>query len=628
MEVVEELCWPSPEFGKTFKHVKVDCVDTGKDLNTAHSLWLKSLQICPEAADVTCLAHLESLSKSSSEDALQVLLLLNVENGSLSSSLALTSCSLQITIDNSCFKTFAFAKKDLVRIPLSTRRPTSLTIQAHREGEKLPLQHFICRRSEKNLTTTDENFLVEKHTMLDLVGVALDIDNKWTFQCFEYERDITPNFNPIYTMEQFANDLKFLHKTFQPVPSKNIATVNTSIALKLMARLETDRAQLLEAIKSCRLQTVERELGATAENAQEMVKNIDWTKSYCIASDEHIPSVISLSRAIHRNLNDASNVCVACQLPPPLEKVDVTTNAAVSTYLTGLDLQQNMLQSVSGLLCERKKIAEYVAQRRLNLESVIQMRTNFIVLSAIDDCLRSVCGMTKTCDGTLSSDNVSCYTYWLGQMKSNTNNSLVMTDKCYNEAMEVISACQKIKNCATLSIVPECSTKLSAFTRDIWNNMHLQGLATRHKLVVASVPHFLYRQQKMLNYDNHPLMCHLKKNTNPTEEQFQSAKLLATLISADVEHRIIPAFTHDLIITKFASACQKNTTESTEALKTLFDLFHESLHSLISCAAGHFGKTPDISFVSKADTRKPQTGYNNNTLLLWTSNQIQENFTK
>jgi hypothetical protein len=59
MEVVEELCWPSPEFGKTFKHVKVDCVDTGKDLNTAHSLWLNSLQICPEAADVTCLPHLE-----------------------------------------------------------------------------------------------------------------------------------------------------------------------------------------------------------------------------------------------------------------------------------------------------------------------------------------------------------------------------------------------------------------------------------------------------------------------------------------------------------------------------------------------------------------------------------------
>ena len=209
-----------------------------------------------------------------------------------------------------------------------------------------------------------------------------------------------------------------------------------------------------------------------------------------------------------------------------------------------------------------------------------------------------------------------------------------MTDNCYDEARKVLSMCKRVKNCTTVPIVPECSTPLSNLTRDVWNNMHLQGLAVEYDLVIASVPHFLYKQREMINYSRRPLVLSVKQHNTPSEEQLQSTKLFAILVSAHVQHRIISHSTHDMIITKFNLACQKHNSASKKELQSLCSLFHESLHSLITCASGHSLKrllspdiSPDILFITEAGTREPITGYSTKTLCSWSSEHMESKLT-
>jgi hypothetical protein len=160
----------SKTFGKTYEHIKNDCVQTSKGLIVAHSLWLKSLQIHPEALEIVPL-ELENTSKCPSCTPLEVLLVLNIGNASVPS----TSYSLQITINKNCCKTFKFLEKDHVCIPLSTTRQTSVTIEAYTQGQKLPLQHFMGNQSQKQLIATNENIVINANAIQDveLLGAAL-----------------------------------------------------------------------------------------------------------------------------------------------------------------------------------------------------------------------------------------------------------------------------------------------------------------------------------------------------------------------------------------------------------------------------------------------------------------------
>ena len=286
--------------GNTHKHIKNECIQGSHCLDTAHSLWLNSLQIHPDASYMTS-GELENACTQSSQTPLEVLLVLNI---SKEPSVSSTSYSLQIQIDKTCCKTFEFSKDSLICIPLSTTRPTSVTIQAHREGQKLHLQHFMGNESEKQLMLTNENILVKEDAILDVVGAALDVNDhnhiKWTFKCARYNRDNAPLFMKHYDMQQFGTDLEFLHNNFKPVPSKNISFISTSMALRQLTKLERDRAQLLETLQACRLQTVVEELGATAEDAQVMIKNIDWKQSY-------LTTTLDLSCHLHETFTMAWN---------------------------------------------------------------------------------------------------------------------------------------------------------------------------------------------------------------------------------------------------------------------------------------------------------------------------------
>jgi hypothetical protein len=154
--------------------------------------------------------------------------------------------------------------------------------------------------------------------------------------------------------------------------------------------------------------------------------------------------------------------------------------------------------------------------------------------------------------------------------------------------------------------MPECSIKLSRLTRRVWENMHLQGLASADALVVASAPHFLYKQRQVVDYSKHPFLLSLKTHQAPTQQHLESTKLLAILVSTDVEHRIITYATQRMIEQRWELACQK----SPGALDSLCSLFDASLRSLITSAV-EATSAPDISFITDAHNRPPTTGYDN-----------------
>jgi hypothetical protein len=196
-------------------------------------------------------------------------------------------------------------------------------------------------------------------------------------------------------------------------------------------------------------------------------------------------------------------------------------------------------------------------------------------------------------------------------MKSNINNSISMDEECYKEACSILQQCRRVKN-SSQTLIPACNVKLSELSAAIWQNMHLQGLASKDALVVANVPNFLYKQKKIIDYSDVPILTSLHKHQSPSLQQYQCAKLFAILLSADVEHRIINNDTLRAIEKKWDLACQKNEL----ALDSLFSLFETSLHSLIRNAIDGTldtlaTKPLDLTFLNEALQRPAITGYNN-----------------
>ena len=289
--------------GKTYAHIQKDCVQSCNFVSSVRSLWLDNLQIRPTISyDAHDSNETQTLHEQTLHEPLQVLLTLDLSDKPC----VFRGCSLEIKSDKTFAKIFKFTEDANFCIPVSTIRPTSVTVQARRGAEKLHLQHFIGNVHNKQLEETSENILIAPNSRGHIVGAVLDhvdhvdhvdVDNadndlqakksqkiKWSFNTVEYKRDQIHNLSTEskndYDMKQFGKDVQILDKNFVPVPSLEISFVNKSMAQKHITKLEGDRAQLLQNVRECRLQTVIHELGVSEENAQETIKHVDWNLSY------------------------------------------------------------------------------------------------------------------------------------------------------------------------------------------------------------------------------------------------------------------------------------------------------------------------------------------------------------
>jgi hypothetical protein len=588
---------PQNTSGRVFEHVDRVCLLNNTSLDTAHSIWLKSMCISTEALDV----YSECTQNVSTQRPLEVILVLHCNN---KTSVQPTAYSLTMKISECCSKTFEFKAGADVHIPISTWRPTLVSVKLQQESDVVALQNVLVSNNHQTKTKIGENFWVNDDTYIVYSRLSTETKtNNLQFSCYMYQRDLDTKQGD-YDMQSLLTDFTQLDSRPVVLPNKKISLVSSTEAQRQLAKLERHRQHLVEALDDCRRSTAIAELGATKANVADMMKNIDWKRSYCTPSDIHLSQVIVLARDMHNMLASTSNMAV------------YGTWFFQPQLLTDT-LAQNVREAVCDLLSTRTKITERIAGRRSDLQSVVRVRTSFILLSAIDDALRSVCGSIQTSKNNLFlADNISCHAYWLGQIKSNTNNSVSMDDECFNEARSVLELCKRVKNSCNV-LMPQCNIQLSNLGRSVWQNMHLQGLASADALVVASAPHFLYKHKQIVDYSKHPLVLALRKHQIPTEKQLESTKLLAILLCADVEHRIITCATQQMIEQKWELACKK----SEGALHSLCSFFDPSLRSLITCACAE-STCADISFLTDANNRPAITGYDNAVLSQYNSENL------
>ena len=581
--------------GRTFEHLNAGCLEHKTSLDDAYAMWMTSLQIPVESLECT------AADSCASTEPFQVFLLLHCNEQSP----VPTEISLTMKISSDCSKNYVFTGAENVRVPISQSRPTLVTVRLQQDSNVVTLQNVLVNKQNQTMTKMEnENFFVNDSSQILVARLNTEAEKHMLqFPCYMYQRDAVMQQTEC-DLQMLTADLAKLDNRPTVVPSSTIKLVSRAEAQTQLGKLEKYRHELSETLLDCRRNTAMLELGATEQSASAIVKSVDWKRSYCVPSDTHIAQVIVLAKQMHSILTYASNLAVFGTWFFQPQIADTLT--------------KNVQESVCDLLKLRSSITTQIAGRRRDLQSVVRVRTSFLVLSAIDHALRSVCGGKTKDANSFTADNISCHAYWLGQIKSNQSNSVTLNDECFREACSMLEMCSKVTKSGAV-LLPECDLHLSNLSRSAWQNMYLQGLASSDALVVASAPHFLYKQKKIINYSKHPFMLSLHKYMQPTELQLESTKLMAILTSADVEHRIITPGIQQIIEKMWEQACQK-TSNSVENLCSVFDI---SLKSLILTALGE-SSVPDISFLTEASNRPCITGYNDAILQQYNSAYVLE----
>ena len=583
---------PLETSGRTFCHVN-GCENRNPTLSSAQTLWLNSMRIP--------LDRLSTELEASSEHQQGMMYVdLKLKLGE-SHTVEGTQCELKIKISPACEKTFAFMSCEPVQIPVSDRRPTCVSVTCYEDSTKLPLKSVFVELNSKTNTPLEDHgiILAPEYGSRDfLVFNSLPAPFEklaFKFPCFTYKRDaVTPVDE--YDVQQLRKDSIKLHVNPVIIPSKTVNLVSRKDAFAHLARLEQNVQQLEDALHLCCLHTATVELGASAESAPSVAASVDWTRSYCAPDEKGVGEATHATRSLFRSLHDLSNMAVETDRKP-------TDSLASEAHRTVQELVQT-----------RAELAESVRARRQDLESVAQVRANFLQLQAIDDALRSALRVhtpPKHAEASFVADRVACYDYWLGQMKSNLHNSVTLTDSAYDAARTVLAKCKRLKDSGVV-VAPASDVRLSSLGCKVWENMLLQGYTRTQALFAASAPFILYKKRTVLNYDMHRMM-HSLASRECTPEQRQSAKLLAILLSHDVEHRIITPALEQEITRTFEQALTDGTAtgggEQKEAVEFLFSVFDAPLHPLLASALGR-ASSPDLSFLTEAALRPPVTGYN------------------
>ena len=598
-----------PTSGKTFAHVK-ECECVLPTLNAAHDLWMNSLRIPLE--QLSCVvggaseggenADAEAQDAASGEP-LGVHLLLRV---GASPTVEETQFWLRIQVSPGCTKEFEFKPGAQVKIPVSVVRPTSVTVTCERATATLAVENIVV--DMRNKTNVEPGRIIMQCKPKDRIPEFMvytkvhtaDETIAFKFPCFQYNRDAELS-RWDYDVRCLTEDATRLQEDPVVLPSELVKAVSIKDAHLHLASLESAWQQLENALKDCQVYTAVEELGSSADEAAAFAANVNWHHSYCMSKDSAISELIFTTRSIFHKLTAVSNMALA---PGEAGPVCAAKDGAAHVSI-------EVGKTVSELVQTRADLATALQIRRQDLNSVVQVRTNFLAVQAIDDALRTAYSSQRPPENTDSAfvaDSIACYDYWLGQMKSNRHNSISMTDDTYDAARAILDKCQRVK-ASGVRLAPACDVKLSRLGCKVWENMLLQGVTLTHPLMAASAPHVLYKKRTMLDFSRHPIVQALQ-GQHCTATQIESAKLLAVLVSHDVEHRIITPALESSIVRNFVLASTRvaGTDECVEAENFLFTMFDAPVQSLVTGALGKCPR-PDLSFLTNAKHMPPTTGY-------------------
>jgi hypothetical protein len=606
---------PLETSGKTFCHVG-QCEIRHPTLSAAQIMWHNSMRI-----------PLERLSAKENADLKHTNGMMHVDvklKLGESHTVEDTQCELRIRTSPACEKVFEFTTCGPVQIPVSDVRPTCISVTCHQGSTELPLKSVFMDLNSKTTKPLEQQSIIlapEYGSSDFLVFNSLSAPFEklgFKFPCFRYERDAAlpaESASEDYDVRQLRIESTQLHANPVIIPSKAVNLVSTKDAFTHLAGLEKNVLQLGDALQACSLHTATVELGASAESAPSVAASVDWTRSYCVANDSGVSEAIHATRSLFRALQDVSNMAVEKALSPRAGAAEAGEQLGGALDSKPADsLAAEAHRTVQELVQTRAELAEAVRGRRQSLESVAQVRAHFIVLQAIDDALRSALRVhtpSKHAEASFVADRVACYDYWLGQIKSNLHNSVTLNDSAYDAARTVLAQCKRLKESGVV-VAPASDVRLSGLGCKVWENVLLQGITSSHALVAASAPFMLYKKRTVLDFDRHSMVQALA-SAECSAEQRESAKLLAILLSHDVEHRIITPALEQSIVRNFEEAVSERTAagggKQEEAVNFLLSVYDAPMHSLLATALGR-ASSPDLSFLTEAALRPPTTGYN------------------
>jgi len=575
----------------TMQHVNETAIRYFETVNKAQTLHMNTLRIALDPLytcnSQTVCAVPDCLTDAALHDGLHVDVRIDV------SSWTTTQLTLSVRSPAENSKIFVFKPGcEPPAIPLSARLTTYVDVQCYNDGQKIGKQQigngqarsFIIFKdlSEKSEVDGPVPITVSSGATT-LTALLRSEDKAFTFSIpfFKYageEVECAPIATG-YTVGCAFQDFNAVLQAPVLTPSRPVTCVSTERAEAILHECEENVLKLNSIFDDVFLKTAQQEFGR--EYANSVVCDVDWSKSFTVATDVLVQELITHAKAFYTNLTIFSNTAV---------------DASWLTDKLALDL-----------LSRRGQLAESVQGRRTELASVARVRCTFMCLDAIDNALRRCCRLRDSEDtpaGKLTTAlETPFHMYWLTQMKNNVYNSVTLDDKNYSDACNVLQECKTLCDGRKLLPIPITTAIKSTLGGVVWQSMHLQGLARNHVFCLAPSAHFMYKQKARIDYTAHPVVA--RAPTVPLA-------LLTMLVCADVEHRIIPRKLGSHILELLQNATGKDASTETLQNATTFlqGVFDTSLHSLAQAALASTSAQPDLSFANGLQS----TGYNMQTV--------------
>jgi hypothetical protein len=575
--------------------VDASCWTYFDTLNKAQALYMNSMRI---PLDRQCDG--ETLRDGT---PLAVRVRIDLQDGAVSQTL-----SIQVAPD--FVKQFAFVSgAEACGIPCSPKRFTSVAFEVFKDGERIAgpeAQSFVCDKRVRKTTPLGAEATVDWCpgayvfcTILKLAGYKQTLN----FPCYMYEADeCTSSWESDFSVGKAFNDFKAIIQQPCLTPSTRTLTVLSAVQAEArVATFETTLADIHGVFAAVFAATARQELGA--DDAEAVSAAVDWRRSYTVTPDESVAALMRHTKEMYTQLSVLSNTAVkSCWMRDP---------------------------AVQSLLATRERLVDSVKGRRSRTDQVLDVRAAFICIDAIDTVLRSACDVGGERDAASPEQPpallwIPCHEYWLQQLECNTHNSIHLSAESCESSRAILKQCRAARESAAGLLPPSAALSsapaASPLGAKIWQNMHLQGLAAEHALVVAPSQDFVYKRRGFIDFAKHPAVRSLAAQAATTsdrdkqlrlEKQLGPVALLTKLVTMDAEHRIVPhaVATHILALLERATAPAAAQESRHEASEFMLRVFDPRLHSLVQSALGATS-APDLSFLTDPDSGVPGTGYN------------------
>jgi len=225
--------------GRVYEHLDKSCLTQNTSLDSAYAMWLDSMRIPVQSVE-----QMPDINKKS-ESSMEVFFDIYPQKADNLQSVNFNTSTfiLTIQINPDCRKIFTFSNAEQLRMPISTSRPTRITITTKGNNDKCTSKFFLVDKFTRSLTPlVDSSVLINTNdtSLVFCTRLQNDMDNNISLSipCFSYNRDNSET-KEDYDMQCLARDTELLINSGVVFPKEQqIAFISKEMAQKQVAKLQ------------------------------------------------------------------------------------------------------------------------------------------------------------------------------------------------------------------------------------------------------------------------------------------------------------------------------------------------------------------------------------------------------